>query len=206
VKPNPERLLPLVLLLGCASPLAAEQAPALDVAAGFQAVRDPRDGAAGPRGLYAAVTGSVSPWVGVVGELGVGSGSLISRDVGFIAEPDLRIQLTHWTMLGGARVVRPGRVRPFAQTLFGLRRTLADGCANSVGRLCTMLDACLQKLAAIVQPGGGTAITLTRRLSVEARLDLQLNVTSTDEDDIHVEHPPRSMWRFATGAVLSFAP
>jgi hypothetical protein len=171
------------LVAGVAAPAMAQDAPKVEVSAGYNFLRVEEENT--PAGWYAEVSGSVTPAVAVVGQITGNYKTLTEEEFG--VDVDVKLH----TFMGGVRVngrTAAGLV-PFAHVLFGAAR----GSASS--DLTDTLDIDIpSETDAALQLGGGVKY-MPANIGVQVGADY-LRIFTEDEGT--------NAFRFAAGVVFGF--
>ena len=179
-------------VVGLPSAAAAQDAPALEIAGGYQLMRDFDIDESFPAGWFVSGAGSLTDNIAIVGEVAGShkrdSGAPLPHIGGLF--PDSRTDHDILTFLGGVRLrARSGPVIPFAQVLIGAARTTLHARA-------TGFDASTTDTAFALQPGGGVDIPLSDNVAARAMVDYR-RLVYRDHQDI-------SQVRLAVGIVVGF--
>ena len=173
----------VLLLAAMVRPVLAQDHPSVDVFGGYSLL--PANGDDFPRqtshGFQAAVTGHLSGWFGVVGDVGAQFNTATNLGPGFQGRV---AKSAVWQYLVGPRfTVRMERVDVFGHGLFGI--STGDAGPGFEG----FSDSGLT-----FGGGGGMDVRLSRRLAVRAQFDLLGSFADIVEGNL----------RFAAGAVVRF--
>ena len=149
-----------LLLLGTLARPVAAQAPMAsryEVAAGYLFMHDQDISENFSRGWVVSGAGNVTPWLGLVGEVGASY-----RTLDLLGEPP---KLRVYTYMGGPRLTASvfSGVAPFAQVLFGAAR--ASSGVLGVGDSVTDFA---------YQPGGGVDVHLAPAVAVRLEGDYRI--------------------------------
>ncbi len=136
-----------ILILTCSA--SAQQAPKVEVSAGYSFLRLGGTGGESQNGGNISIAGNVNRWFGVVGDFGA-----------YHSAP-FGVSFNTFTFMFGPRVsLRAGRVTPFVQTLFGGAHLNASVNGFSAGTTPFALSA-----------GGGVDLRLSRHLALRPQVD-----------------------------------
>lgn len=143
-------LLALVCLLGVAAPATAQQATPFDIAGSYSFLND-SDVEENFHGWLFSATGYLTPWLGVVGEIGRNTASFSSEEFDFDVDGNV------FAYGGGVKFA--GRASPnatvFAQVVAGVARLSVSGLGESESTTEFML-----------QPGAGVDLYFSRNVGV----------------------------------------
>jgi hypothetical protein len=147
------------MMLTVAVPVTAQDAPRVEVSAGYNFLHididedeDPEELANLPVGWYADVAGNITSTIGVVGQI---TGNYKTLDIGFGEEADLSIH----TFMGGIRAGGGASdVRPFGQVLFGVANSRFSSDEFDIDE--SENDTALQLGAGVNLMSGGVGLRL----------------------------------------------
>lgn len=153
------------LMLGMAMPAFAQDTrPAVEISGGYSFLRD-QDIEENLHGWLASVSGNVTRWLGIVGEVGGNYKTVTLFDTDF----DFSV---HSFMAGARFSARgPGNVTPFGQVLVGAAR-------GSI----SVLDESESSTEFAVQGGGGVDFWVRPRLAIRVGGDYRRIVVNEDDD------------------------
>ena len=156
--------------------VAAQDAPPVEVAAGYAFLNDRDSAYTFPAGWMVSVGAHVTPWLDLVAD---GGGSYKTLSI-----PGDRPQFKVYSVMGGPRVrfahVNP--ISPFAQVLFGAARATT-----------TVVDLRDVVTDFAYQPGAGLDVALRRDLAARFEVDYRI---------IRAESQNSKEWRIVLAAVL----
>jgi opacity protein-like surface antigen len=146
-----------ILLVLSAARLAAQDAPALEVAAGYAFLHDQDSGYNFPAGWTASVAAHATSWFDAVADAG---GSYKTLSI-----PGDHPKFSVYSVMGGPRfrLAHAGPVSPFAQVLFGVARA----ATTVVGVSETARDFAYQ-------PGVGVDVALAPHLAARLEGDYRI--------------------------------
>lgn len=152
--------LAIALVLAATVVVAAQDVPAIEIGAGYSALRDNDIDHWFGTGVTVDIGVNVTDWLAVAGE---GSYHSTSIDWGF-GDVDLSVS----TFMGGMRfLTRRGGVSPFVQALVGVARQSFNGISMN---------------AFAVQPGAGVDVFVTRKVAVRLQGDFR-SIYDSEGDD-----------------------
>jgi hypothetical protein len=168
-----------VLVLGCALPAAAQQAPTVELSGGYQLLRsfsgsDPAQ--TFPVGWYADIAGNVTNAIAIVGEVGGNYKTLSeSVDLGelgagrFEANANLKLH----GLFGGVRIsARNTHVVPFAQILGGAMFLNGSVAANgNVVGIPMNVKTSVSDTRGAVRAGGGVNVMPSEHIGARVGVD-----------------------------------
>jgi hypothetical protein len=159
--------------------------PAWETSAGWSLVHG--DGVTVPLGWDASISGSVTPWFSVVGEV---SGNYKTESAELFGTRLLTVNVKEHAFLGGPRFVgrfATGRINPFGQFLTGLTLT------NVGGNVLDIVEFGGSDLGLTLQPGGGVDIGLSDRIALRMQVDFRTTFADSDHE---------TNFRFVPGIVI----
>ena len=178
-------LFSLLIVLGAATPLRAQEPATVDVAGGyaFSHIID-NEGTSLPAGWFASVGGYLTPHVAIVGE-GTGaykSESLTFSNAGLTFSADVKLRL--YTFQAGPRFAsRSGSTTVFGQVLAGGATISASGSATGLG---FNRSSDTSKTYFAFTPGGGVDVRATEHLGVRFLANFQLISAEDDWGKVFV--------------------
>jgi hypothetical protein len=176
-------LLVLACVIGLAAPAAAQNTSQFDVSGGYSLLRD-NEAEENFHGWLASATGYVTPWLGIVGELGRNSKTIRPpAELG----TDLELKANVLAYAGGVKFAggAGSNVRPFAQVLAGGARFDA-----------TLAEMSETETHFMLQPGVGVDMFFGRHFGVRVGGDYRR--VFIDEEDIDGVNE----FRFHIGVVI----
>ena len=175
------RLLAVLLLLAVGAPAMAQDTPGVEISAGYAYMRDKELDENFPLGWYADIAGNVSPWLGLVGEVG-GSYKTVNFE-------DVDLKLSVHTLMGGVRLARRGdSATAYVQVLAGAARASISGGGESDSNTDFA-----------VQPGVGVDIRVSDGMAVRIGGDFR-RIYGESDPGFGRQHSDE--WRFIAGLVF----
>jgi hypothetical protein len=143
-------LMVAVLAVAVSAPAMAQDTPSVEIGLGYSYLRDSEIDESLPLGWYADIAGNVSPWLGLVAEVG---GNYKTIDSG-IGDETFDVKLSVHTAMGGLRVTHRGDSANFyLQVLAGAARATVKFMDESD----SVTDFALQPGVGIELGTGGSA-------------------------------------------------
>jgi len=175
-------LMAVLLLLAVGAPAMAQDTPGVEISAGYAYMRDKELDESFPLGWYADIAGNLSPWLGLVGEVGGSYKRFTDVD-------GTRLTFSVHTLMGGVRLARRGGgATAYVQVLAGAARASISGGGQSGSNT---------DLA--VQPGVGFDVRVSDGMAVRIGGDFR---RIYGESDPGLGRPHSDEWRFIAGLVF----
>jgi hypothetical protein len=154
-----------LMVIGFATPAAAQDAPKAEISAGWQLLNVKAEGDEErenfPKGWYFDVAGNITPVIGIVGQ--------VSGNYKTFEEDDFDLDIH--TFMGGVRVGSQGPVRGFGQFLVGGARIGASDDIDSIS-----------ETNMAIQVGGGVNVTGSSAVGLRVGIDWMKVLTKDDGD------------------------
>jgi opacity protein-like surface antigen len=171
----------VLLLVAAGAPAMAQDTPGVEIGAGYAYLRDKELDDSFPLGWFADIAGNVSPWLGLVGELGGSYKTVDSEGV--------KLKLSVHTLMGGVRLARRGDgATAYIQVLAGAARGKVS--FEGVGETDTNFA---------VQPGVGVDIRMSHSLAIRVGGDFR---RIYGENDPEFGRAHTDEWRLIAGLVF----
>jgi hypothetical protein len=176
------RLLAVLLLLGVGTPAMAQDTPGVEFSAGYAYMRDKELDESFPLGWYADIAGNLSPWLGLVGEVGGSYKRFTDID-------GTRLTFSVHTLMGGVgRPRRGGGPTPDIHEMAGAAPTTISGGGFSGNNT---------DLA--VQPGVGFDLRVSDGMAVRVGGDFR-RIYGENDPEFGRSHSDE--WRLIAGLVF----
>jgi len=173
------KLMPVLLLLAVGATATAQDIPRVEFSAGYAYLKDKDIDESFPLGWYADIAGNLTPWLGLVGEVG-GSYKTVN-------DQGDDVKLSVHSLMGGVRLAHRGG----GATLYG--QVLAGAARASV----SFLGQSDSNTDFAVQPGVGVDIRLSDGMALRLGGDFRRIYGETDPD--FGDRPHSDEWRLIAG-------